>query len=574
MFKRLTANHQEFTPIDFRPGFNVVIAERASDSSDQDSRNARGKTTLLLIINYLLGGNLHKDLRPLADDDWEFTLELEMFGGIVAVSRALKGGERVCVNAQGAAIGALEPWLVEGSISLSDWKEALGLALFRLEPPPDESVSGLSVRTLLSYVIRTETPSSPLKVLTQQGAVSSREHVSFLLGLDWTVVRDLAETNKGIEQLKTISEVTDEGLVSTMRPEEELVLERATIKDDVDEWNERISTFRILEDPNSLVIRADELTEQIVLLRDEQLVDRRMMDLYRSSINEADSGSSNDTLVQELFAASGAIFAEGFTRQIDDVRAFHTSLLRDRHQFLQVEINSLKVRIADRSDELNRLDAQRDQTLRTLDTGGALEELNSMRTELAGALARMALVDLQIEQSREVAVKQSELKLDRSRQRTEANRELTSSRTKLDEFADRFSRKMKKLYGKDAALTVSVDDSGYKFALKVTGGGSTGVSRMTLFCFDLTMLEEGVRSSHHPDFLIHDSSVFDGVDPRQRATAFRFVNEMFETSAGQYICTINSNDVPAAVMNEEWFQSGIVRTILDTEVGGLVGRDF
>lgn len=97
---------------------------------------------------------------------------------------------------------------------------------------------------------------------------------------------------------------------------------------------------------------------------------------------------------------------------------------------------------------------------------------------------------------------------------------------------------------------------------------------MTLFCFDLTMLEEGILTKHHPDFLVHDSTVFDGVDPRQRAGAMRFAQEMVKTIGGQYICTINSNDVPGDVLNEEWFKSGVIRTVLDTEVGGLVGREF
>jgi len=108
----------------------------------------------------------------------------------------------------------------------------------------------------------------------------------------------------------------------------------------------------------------------------------------------------------------------------------------------------------------------------------------------------------------------------------------------------------------------------------VPGSGSSGVDRMKLFCFDLTLLEEGAASARHPDFLVHDSVVFDGVDPRQLANALRFAQEMVQTTGGQYICTINSNDIPPDVLEEPWFKGGIVRSILDTEVGGLLGREF
>ena len=77
------------------------------------------------------------------------------------------------------------------------------------------------------------------------------------------MIRELATVNKGLDQLKVITAASREGLVATLRPEEDLALERAALKNEADEWRQRISGFRILEDPNSLVARADELTAVI-----------------------------------------------------------------------------------------------------------------------------------------------------------------------------------------------------------------------------------------------------------------------------------------------------------------------
>ncbi len=574
MFIRLSANRDEFQPINFQPGFNAVIADRAHDSTDQDSRNARGKSTMLMLMNYVLAGNLPSSLRPLADDGWEITLTLEMFGGTVAATRSLASGRWLSIAADGPARDVIGPWLSEGQITVDSWKELLGLSLFRLEPVEQEMRGGLSVRTLLSYVIRTDTPKDPLKVIAQQSATSSREHVAFLLGLDWEVIHKLAAVKKGLDQLKAITAASKEGLVATLRPEDELVLERTALKNEADEWRQRISGFRILEDPNSLVARADQLTAQISRLRDEAVVDRRMRELYVSSLSETQDADADALPVEELFSAAGAILADGFKRQASEVRDFHAALLANRRSFLRGEIESLDARIAARATELSRLDEQRDGVLRTLDAGDALDELNEMRAELSDIEARMAALDLQIEQARELVTRREELKLEQSTKRNEATRYLTTSREKLDRISDRFSQKMRQLYGKDAALTVSVDDAGYKFAIRASGSGSSGVDRMTLFCFDLTMLEEGITTAHHPDFLVHDSSVFDGVDPRQRAGALHFAQAMVESTGGQYICTINSNDVPDEVLGQEWFKAGVVRTVLDTEVGGLLGREF
>lgn len=558
----------------FTPGFNAIVAERAPDSTDQDSRNARGKSTLLAILNFVLGGTFDKKMQLLADDGWEFTLELQLFGGTVSATRTLAAGKKLRVTAMGDAKAFIAPYLAEGQISVEEWKELLGLGLFRLEPSEEKVTGGISVRTLLSYVIRAEAPKDPLKIVAVQSATSSREHIAFLLDLDWTVVLDLANVDRGLQQLKTITAAARDGLVTTLRPESDLALERAALLNEVEEWEGRIEGFRILEDPNSLVQRADELTAQISVLRDEAVVDGRMRSLYVSSLTDDTDAPATAVDVEVLFAAAGAVLADGFVRQMRDVAAFHASLLTNRRAFLRSEIDSLDDRIAVRRAELSRLDEQRAGTLRTLDAGGALDELNALRNELATVQAHLTAVDLQIEQARELVTTREDLKLQQSTLRKGASEQLAGSRQKLDHVGAQFSQKMHRLYGKDAALSVEVDNAGYKFTVTVPGSGSSGVDRMKLFCFDLTLLEEGAASARHPDFLVHDSVVFDGVDPRQLANALRFAQEMVQTTGGQYICTINSNDIPPDVLEEPWFKGGIVRSILDTEVGGLLGREF
>lgn len=574
MIIRLSCNREEFRPIDFKPGFNAIIAERAGDSTDQHSRNARGKSTVLKLINYALAGNLDSSLRPLAENGWSVTLRLEMFGGTVDATRALLKGRRIELSPHGAAQAFIAPWLSEGSIALEDWKRLIGLALFRLEQPETEVPFDVSVRTLLSYVIRTDATKDPLKVIPQQSAQSSRSHVAFLLGLDPSVIKKLAVISKGIEQLKAIQAATEEGLVSSLRSEEELSLARATLVSNLEVAADRLRSFNVLENPDELVREANAYSSMIAQLQDESLVDARMRDLYRDSLKDSPATASSEWATEELFGAANVVLADGFKRHLNEVRAFHAALQENRRSFLQAELDILEERVRDRSARLTKLDELRNAALLTLDAGGALEEREQMRAEVSALQSRLAALDMQIVQSRELTARREELKLEQSTLRNHVAQELGASREKLDRIGSRFSQKMQRLYDTSAALTVSVDDLGYKFSIRVAGSGSTGVNRMMLFCFDLTMLEEGVESEHHPDFLIHDSLVFDGVDPRQRAGALRSAQEMVEATSGQYICTINSNDVPEEVLSADWFKAGVVRTILDTEVGGVTGTIF
>lgn len=576
MIRSISANKSEFKTIRFQSGFNVVLADRDPSATDQQSRNARGKTSLLLVLNYLLGGSLQPDLKPLADDGWSFTLTIDLFGHEVAVSRDLTSGARLGISYPAELDSVLSAYVSEGSIKLEDWKDLLGLALFRLEPSEEATSDGISVRTLLRYVVRANPPSDPLKFFSGQPANSVRRHISFLLGLDWRVVRDLQIVNRQLDGLQAVIRTTREGVIESLRTADELALERSAAQNAVDEMTERVSGFRVLEDPENLVHRADEMTTHIASLRDQAYVEKRMESLYQGSLLEDQSPDSteDEETVLNIYKSAGTLFATDARRRLEQVKEFRLNLLRNRREFLESELTSVQSKLAQINGELAVLDEHREKMMLTLRAGGALDELVAMQTEYAALLSRVHVFDAQIEQSREISASADQLKLEKARLRNEATKKLADDRQKIDQVSDRFRAKMKRLYNTVAAISVSVDDDGYLFAVKVASGASNAVSRMKLFCFDMTLLEEGVATGHHPDFVVHDSSVFDGVDPRQRASALQFANDIAASLGGQYICTLNSNDVPDDIAAEDWYAKGIVRTVLDTDIGGLFGRTF
>jgi uncharacterized protein YydD (DUF2326 family) len=91
MIISVTANKDTFKAVSFQPGLNLILAERADGSTDQDSRNAVGKTTLLQIVHHCLGANLSDHLRKpmLREEAWEFTLDLLTPSGPISITRAI-----------------------------------------------------------------------------------------------------------------------------------------------------------------------------------------------------------------------------------------------------------------------------------------------------------------------------------------------------------------------------------------------------------------------------------------------------------------------------------------------------
>lgn len=101
---------------------------------------------------------------------------------------------------------------------------------------------------------------------------------------------------------------------------------------------------------------------------------------------------------------------------------------------------------------------------------------------------------------------------------------------------------------------------------------------MKVFCYDLMLMELGADKDRYPDFLIHDSTIFDGVDERQIARALMLAKLKSTDLGFQYICMMNSDMVPREEFDEEFqniFNDSIVLRLDDeTDNGGLLGIRF
>lgn len=98
---------------------------------------------------------------------------------------------------------------------------------------------------------------------------------------------------------------------------------------------------------------------------------------------------------------------------------------------------------------------------------------------------------------------------------------------------------------------------------------SEGISKMKIFCYDLTLICFARERGLGIDFLIHDSTIFDGVDPRQRAHALELAAAMATKYGFQYICTLNTDMVPLNDFSADFDFNSLVRMRLtDTDPSG------
>ena len=60
MIIAVKCSESSFKEVEFKPGFNVVLADRTKESTMLDSRNGLGKTTLMEVIHFCLGAQTSK----------------------------------------------------------------------------------------------------------------------------------------------------------------------------------------------------------------------------------------------------------------------------------------------------------------------------------------------------------------------------------------------------------------------------------------------------------------------------------------------------------------------------------
>ena len=90
MLCELRASDPRFRAVSFGPGLNLLVAHRTAASTDDESRNAVGKTSMVELLHFLLGA----DKAPLVtrrenkETTFELILDWPKPGGRLSVRRS------------------------------------------------------------------------------------------------------------------------------------------------------------------------------------------------------------------------------------------------------------------------------------------------------------------------------------------------------------------------------------------------------------------------------------------------------------------------------------------------------
>ncbi len=584
MIKRIRSDQPSFRTVEFKPGFNVILADRTSISSDKDSRNGLGKTTLIEIIHFCLGSSLKKDsvLRAKELNNWTFILDLTLSGKDFTVYRNTSNPSKVKIE------GDFDDWPIQPEFDeseksyfmrIDDWKKILGFFMFDLHINIYEKKYVPTFRSLISYFVRRGVGAfqSPFKHYPQQKEWDIQVNNAYLLGLNWEYASEFQILKDQEKTLRELKKAATEGLlagyIGTLG---ELEAERIALEKKIRDLENELNTFKVHPRYSEIEKEANKLTEEIHKMMNQYIITKKILNQYKKSLETEKDISIK--FVERVYQEAGLLFSDKLTKRIDDVKKFHKKILENRRSYLKNEIIKLEREVKNFQRKIEKFSNKRAELLNILETHRALDEYRIFNEKIIELKQQLKEVTNRIENLKKFETGLNELKISRLELLQKARQDLDERKHLVEKAVTLFNQNSEYLYSEPGILSIDITESGYKFRVDIKRAKSQGIGYMKVFCYDLILIQLRTNQRDKPDFLIHDSTIFDGVDERQVARAIELAAKESKKRGFQYICTINSDMVPYNEFDEQiknLFDKSIrIKLTDDTPEGGLLGIRF
>lgn len=540
--RRLEASDSRFKTIEFRDGLNLIVAHRGEESTPGASRNGTGKTSLALLLRYVLGGSLPKQFNLPALKEWSFSLYLGL-PGIGGVEEAVRVTRPVSPQTQ----VEVEGWSKIGSsaqvVRITEWRELLGRELFAI---PNDMAAGLTAGSLWARLIRTSF-GSPTKGYPTDADWETGLRIGYLLGLDPHNLARSGDAARLERQRRALTAAVKEGALSHLELDEgKLRAELSSLRRRRDTRATQLAGFRIDDNYEERQRRANELTVAIRDLNDEQVtLERRASEIREALASEPDAMSESDEdRISRMYGELGLVFSDGVARRYDEVRDFYASVVRNRRRYLERDLASLDSHLNAIRVDRRLLDAERAQELEFLRESVAFDTFLSAQRQLGLDEAAVAEAERQLASAAEVNSMGARVDAVEAEAAELVRRELQENQEfLLAKPLAEFNSLGAEIYDDRVAnLLVSEGRNGIlKVVPEISGDASDGIRGVETFLLDIVCLTTAMEIGRAPRVLVHDSHLYDAVDHRQVASCLNIGARLAESRGFQYVVTLNSD---------------------------------
>ena len=587
MIRSIKSNNPNFKSIIFHDGFNVILADRTQkDKLDgKQTRNGAGKTTLVEILHFCLGSKVTSNSVFKNENlkEWSFILEIDIGNKIYEIERFTDCPSKIYINGDISTLNLeckYDKKIKRYYVAQNIFNKAMLEEFYGVVSAESEQEHMLSFRELISYSIRrnVEGYKSAFEFFSRQTASSIQICNAFFLNLSVDYAKQfqsIKDRKKGIENYKKAAKSGITGPLSLNIGE--LSSEVITRQKDVDSFQEQLDTFQIHPQYDDISKEANVLTYKIHLLANTLIIRKQLLERYETSYEKEDFELPMAD-IEKIYAEAGVLFQNSVLNPLSEVIEFHKAIISNRKEYLRNEITSLQKNITEIDHQIEVLSNKRSELMKILETHGALEEHKLVQDRYTEAKQLLEDAKKRLESAEYIEDSKSRLKIENQELLIKSRQDYNERAQIREQAISLFKDNIGYLYPEAGTLTIDLKESGYSFGVDIKSSRSQGVNYMKVFCYDMVLAELGSSKERYPDFLVHDSTIFDGVDERQVARALMLAQQKCDKFGYQYICLVNSDMIPYQEFDEAFiskFNNNIVLRISDNqENGGLLGIRF
>ena len=494
--------------IEFHKGLNLIVDETPENTTG--TGNNVGKTTVLRLIDYCLGGDVDGIYRNPEDKHESYALVKDFLTGnnvivtLILVDDLDTPSKKVVIE-RDFKTGRSSFIRINGKdVTRKDFVAELELAIF-----PEVKTETPSFRQIIAHNIRIDNLrlENTLKTLTMG---KNEEYEALYLFMFGCPNDSAARKTQLAQELDT--EKKYKRRMERNRSKNEYKAALSVIESDIEKLVERKDNLNINENLQMDIDSLNALRAQInkVASRTSLLSLRR--ELINETVESFDKQNFGEDVVQlEMIYKQASVYVPKMQRTFKELVDFHNTMLENKKVFVAQELPSIQEEIESLSVELERLKEKETVMTEKVLKSDTYEELEGIIVQLSELSRRKGEFESYISQieSAEKAIKEKceEMKKiddglfsEDFAQRLEAQR---------DKFNKIFSEVPHEIYDEQYIISYEVDTQKgkqlYKFHITDVANFSSGKKQGEISCFDIAYTvfadQEGIPCLH---FILND----------------------------------------------------------------------
>lgn len=540
--------------IDFNKGINLIIDETINANETATGNNV-GKTTVLKLVDFCLGGDPKTIYIDLESKKAEYTLVKNFLISnkvliTLILSENLDDDKSNFIKIERNFLARKN--IIRRINNVNFTEEEFELELSKLLFPEHNSEKP-TFRQIISHNIRykDENINNTLKTLDKYTKDTEYETLYlFLLGCDFSDGNQKQEITTKIKQEYIFKNRLEKSNTKTAY-ETALTI----INDEINELNKKKENLNLNENYEADLDRLNYLRYEINKISSDinKLVIKR--DLILESENDLKASKSEIDLKQlNLIYQQATTQIAGIQKTFDDLVNYHNQMIVEKVKYITKELPELKKTINNKNEQLKKLLTQEIAQTSIIAKSDTFEELEEIIVEITEKYRQKGEYESIIEQLNEVDINITNFteKLNKIDNELFSNDFEAIVKRQIDKFNKHFSYASNFLYGEKYALKYDIitnknNQRVYKFN-SFNINMSSGKKQGEISCFDIayTMFadEENIPCLH---FLLNDKKEL--MHDNQLVKIAELVNK----HNIQFVASILKDKLPEELNKEDYF---------------------